>query len=198
MALRYISYEYKEECFGIPLFLLRGGVSFQIKNILKYSHQSRKELFVDWNAIKAEYIAGGTSYRKLAEKYGVSFTTLTRTAQRENWVGLRQQSEDKVTTNIVNQVTNTKTKNAIKLETVADKALEKIYELLEVANDTQSLKQITSALRDIKEVKGIKSAADMKEQNARIAKLQAEVNRDDDTVKEIKVVFNAGEEAWNE
>lgn len=153
---------------------------------------------MDWNAIKAEYIAGGTSYRKLAEKHGVSFTTLTRTAQRENWVGLRQQSEDKVTTNIVNQVTNTKTKNAIKLETVADKALEKIYELLEVANDTQSLKQITSALRDIKEVKGIKSAADMKEQNARIAKLQAEVNRDDDTVKEIKVVFNAGEEAWNE
>lgn len=153
---------------------------------------------MDWNAIKAEYIAGGTSYRKLAEKYGVSFTTLTRTAQRENWVGLRQQSEDKVTTNIVNNVTKTKTKNAIKLETVADKALEKIYELLEVANDTQSLKQITSALRDIKEVKGIKSAADMKEQNARIAKLQAEVNRDDDTVKEIKVVFNAGEEAWNE
>ena len=153
---------------------------------------------MDWNAIKAEYIAGGTSYRKLAEKHGVSFTTLTRTAQRENWVGLRQQSEDKVTTNIVNNVTKTKTKNAIKLETVADKALEKIYELLEVANDTQSLKQITSALRDIKEVKGIKSAADMKEQNARIAKLQAEVNRDDDTVKEIKVVFNAGEEAWNE
>ena len=153
---------------------------------------------MDWNAIKAEYIAGGTSYRKLAEKYGVSKTTLERKAKAEKWIKLRGQTEDRVETNIVNQVTKTKTKNAIKLETVADKALEKIWELLEVASDTQSLKQITSALRDIKEVKGIKSAADMKEQNARIAKLQAEVNRDDDTVKEIKVVFNAGEEAWNE
>lgn len=153
---------------------------------------------MDWNAIKAEYIAGGTSYRKLAEKYKVSKTTLERKAKAEKWIELRGQTEDMVETNIVNQVTKTKTKTALKLETVADKALEKIYELLEVANDTQSLKQITSALRDIKEVKGIKSKADMKEQNARIAKLQAEVNRDDDTVKEIKVVFNAGEEAWNE
>jgi transposase-like protein len=153
---------------------------------------------VDWNAIKAEYIAGGTSYRKLAEKYGVSKTTLERKAKAEKWIELRGQAEDRVETNIVNQVTKTKTKNAIKLESVADKALEKILELLEVANDTQSIKHITSALRDIKEVKGIKSKADMKEQNARIAKLQAEVNRDDNTVKEIEVTFNAGKEDWNE
>lgn len=153
---------------------------------------------MDWNAIKAEYIAGGTSYRKLAEKYGVSKTTLERKAKAEKWIELRGQAEDRVETNILNQVTKTKTKNAIKLESVADKALEKIWELLEVANDTQSIKHITSALRDIKEVKGIKSAADMREQNARIAKLQAEVNRDDNTVKEIEVTFSAGKEAWNE
>ena len=153
---------------------------------------------MDWNAIKAEYIAGGTSYRKLAEKYGVSKTTLERKAKAEKWIELRGQAEDRVETNIVNQVTKTKTKNAIKLESVADKALEKILELLEVANDTQSIKHITSALRDIKEVKGIKSKADMKEQNARIAKLQAEVNRDDNAVKEIEVTFNAGKEDWNE
>lgn len=153
---------------------------------------------MDWNAIKAEYIAGGTSYRKLAEKYGVSFTTLTRTAQRENWVGLRQQTEDKVTTNIVNNVTKTKTKNAINLESVADKLLQKIEAMLDVVQDTQSIKHISSALKDIKEVKGIKSKADMKEQNARIAKLQAEVNRDDNSVKEIEVTFSAGKEDWNE
>lgn len=153
---------------------------------------------MDWNAIKAEYIAGGTSYRKLAEKHGVSKTTLERKAKAEKWIELRGQAEDRVETNILNQVTKTKTKNAIKLESVADKALEKIWELLEVANDTQSIKHITSALRDIKEVKGIKSKADMKEQNARIAKLQAEVNRDDNTVKEIEVTFSAGKEDWNE
>ena len=153
---------------------------------------------MEWQEIKAEYLAGGTSYRKLAEKYGVSKTTLERKAKAEKWIELRGQAEDRVETNIVNQVTKTKTNNAIKLESVADKALEKIWELLEVANDTQSIKHITSALRDIKEVKGIKSKADMKEQNARIAKLQAEVNRDDNTVKEIEVTFSAGKEDWNE
>ena len=33
---------------------------------------------IDWNAIRAEYIGGGISQRKLAKKYGVSDTTLIR------------------------------------------------------------------------------------------------------------------------
>ena len=50
----------------------------------------------------------------------------------------------------------------------------------------------------IKEIKGIKSDADMREQEARINKLRKDAERDDDTTNEIEIVFNAGEEAWNE
>ena len=44
---------------------------------------------MDWKRIKAEYIAGGTSYRKLAEKYKVSFSTLRKVAAKEQWTELR-------------------------------------------------------------------------------------------------------------
>ena len=44
---------------------------------------------MDWQTIKAEYVAGGTSYRKLAAKYDVPFSTLKRVAAKEKWCELR-------------------------------------------------------------------------------------------------------------
>jgi hypothetical protein len=64
--------------------------------------------------------------------------------------------------------------------------------------DKKGLKEIASALRDIKEIQMLKTELDRQEQEARIKKLQKEAADDDNTVKEIKVVFDAGEEAWNE
>lgn len=40
---------------------------------------------VDWLTIRNDYVNGGGSYRKLAEKYGVSFSVLKDIAVKENW-----------------------------------------------------------------------------------------------------------------
>ena len=154
---------------------------------------------MDWKKIKAEYIAGGTSYRKLAEKYNVPFGTLRRIAKQEEWTQKRTQVEHNVDTGIVDSISQKETKKAVDIIDVADKLLNKIEELADtLVVDTQSLKQLTSALKDLKEIKGIKSEKDLEEQNARIAKLRREAEREDDTINEIEVVFNAGSEAWNE
>ena len=154
---------------------------------------------MDWKRIKAEYIAGGTSYRKLAEKYGVSFNTLKTRAREEQWYELRQQKDHKTTTKIVETLSDNDAKKAVDIIDVADKLLDKIEELADtLVVDTQSLKQLTSALKDLKEIKGYKSEADMREQEARIDKLRREAEREDDTPAEIEVVFKAGAEAWNE
>lgn len=54
---------------------------------------------VDWLAIKTEYINGGISYRKLAEKYGVPFPTLRDRAAREAWKEEKKEQRNKVVTN---------------------------------------------------------------------------------------------------
>jgi Glu-tRNA(Gln) amidotransferase subunit E-like FAD-binding protein len=139
---------------------------------------------LDWNELKAEYIAGGTSYRKLAEKYGVSFNNLKNVAVKEGWAKLREQAENKATTKMVNSIANDISKNAVKINDVADKLLRKIVDLLEASEvaDSQTIKQCTSALKDIKDIKGVKSEIDLKEQEARIDKLRkdAELNKQDD------------------
>lgn len=51
-----------------------------------------------WDRIKAEYIAGNTSYRKLAKKYKVSLATITAHSNKERWIELRQEARNKAET----------------------------------------------------------------------------------------------------
>ena len=145
---------------------------------------------MDWKRIKAEYIAGGTSYRKLCEKYGVSRTTLQRKAKDEKWCELRSQAEAKTESKIIESVSTNEANKAINIIAVADKLLGKISELMDaIPLDTQSMKHLTSALKDLKEIKGFKTDADMREQEARIRNLEKQAEADNSTDNEIKVII---------
>lgn len=155
----------------------------------------------DWKKLKKEYIKGGISYRKLAKKYGVPLGTLTRIARRDNWVGLRKQAEDKAATKIVEAVSEESAKIGADVYAAADLLLRKLTDAVDndMPINAQDMRQYTAALRDLKDIKNIRSDADLREQEARIAKLRKEVEASEqDTAKEIKVVFDAGPEEWNE
>lgn len=147
----------------------------------------------NWKKIKAEYIAGGTSYRKLAQKYSVSFNTLTKRAKLENWTDLRKQKDEKFTTKIVETVAEREAKKNTTLQDTADALLQRIYEGVnsgEFVIDTQSIKQITGALKDLQQIKGVKSELDMQEQIARIDKLRKEATVEDQN-NEVRVVIQS-------
>ena len=151
----------------------------------------------DWKKIKAEYIAGGTSYRKLAEKYGVPRSNIERRAKAEKWTKLRGQAEDKAEAKIIETVSKKQAARADKIVDVADLLIDKITELVSFGvTDAQGVKHLTSALKDLKEIKGFKSEADMREQEARIAKLVKEATATDDTTNEIAITIEGGESSW--
>lgn len=151
---------------------------------------------MDWKKIKAEYIAGGTSYRKLAEKHGVSFNTLKTRAIEEQWFNLRQQKDNKATTKIVETLSNKDADKAVNIIDVADKLLAKITEVIDCVATAQDIRQLTSALKDIKDIKGFKSEADIREQEARIAKLQKDVNEDNKD-NEIQIIIGSEAEGYS-
>ena len=155
---------------------------------------------VDWITIKAEYIAGGTSYRKLAEKHKVSFNTLKTVAVSEQWYKLRQQADNKATTRIVNDVSKQNAKIDDTYFRCVDKLMKKAEELIDSTPiwQPQMLKDLATTMKYLKECKGVKSDADMREQEARIRTLEKQAEKEADTVNEINVVFNAGPEEWNE
>ena len=142
---------------------------------------------IDWKRIKAEYIAGGTSYRKLAEKHGVKLSALRSAAERENWVELKAQTQHKTNTKLTETVSQKEAKKAVDIIDVADKLLLKLSDLMDnMIIDTQSFKQLTSALKDLKDIKGYKSAIDLKEQEARIRNLEKQAEADE--TKDTKVI----------
>lgn len=149
---------------------------------------------MDWKHIKAAYVAGGTSLRELAEKYGVSFSTIQKKSMEEKWGELRKKSRRKAEEKLVDTVSSKEAKRGADIVDVADKLLSKISEMLDMdvnAYNTQNIKNLTSALKDLKEIKGFKSPADMREQEARIKKLQREA---EDEVKDTTVIVQLEED----
>ena len=154
----------------------------------------------DWQAIKTEYITTDTSYRKLAEKYGVSRVQIGNVGKDENWVELRRQHLDSIVTKTVAAVENEQVKRAKKVQTVADKLLQKIEAMVDRPEPLteKAIRSLTAAVKDLKEIHGVKSALDEQEQEARIANLRRNVDKDEDDSSMIEVIFAAGPEEWNE
>ena len=135
----------------------------------------------DWNKIKAEYIRGGTSQRKLAQKYGVSLSSLTRRATSGKWADLRRQTEIKSSAKICEQVASQEASRVDKIQDIADKLLQMIEERIKdgtLIGDAKDLRSVTASIKDLREIKGCKSELDMQEQIARIEKLRREAAED--------------------
>lgn len=132
----------------------------------------------DWNAIKSEYITTGISYRKLAEKRGVSFRTLGDRAMREKWTEERNKYRDSVGKRTVQKVrektASSAAKKLVKLQQAADSLADVIDGVFEDADqfhrhiiqtrdgdtwdadcrtmekvDTKAIKDLTGALKDL-------------------------------------------------
>lgn len=139
----------------------------------------------DWAKIKREYITTNTSYRKLAAKHGVGYTVIGERARLEGWVEQREQFRNRTLTKTVEAICDKRVDRAANLISVADILLEKVKNIVQgnacVGIDTQGLKHLSGVLKDIKDIQMIKSDADMREQEARIANLQKQAERADNT-----------------
>ena len=156
----------------------------------------------DWQAIKTEYITTDTSYRKLAQKHGVNYQAICHRSKDEGWIAQREQYRNNTITKTLEKISSKKADKMARIDDLADRLLEKLEQAITELDrhiivhknkvetedgeetteyreaveggvvDRQGLKQIASALKDIKEVKMLRSELDKQEQEARIAALR--------------------------
>lgn len=103
---------------------------------------------VDWLKIRNDYINGGGSYRKLAEKYGVPLRTIALRGKEENWTELRKKQQNKVATKLQQKTAAVIVKKEVKrmerLLSISDKMIDKIeraveeLDLAQVTNKTKT------------------------------------------------------------
>ena len=145
----------------------------------------------DWQAIKTEYITTDTSYRKLAQKYGVNVTNIAKKASAENWVEQRKQYVTKKQSKTLEKISQQEANRAAKIHSVADKLLLKIEAMVESEEplDTKGIRALTAAVKDLKEIQSVRSEMDKQEQEARIANLRKQADKEDVNTEPIKVII---------
>ena len=145
----------------------------------------------DWQAIKTEYITTDTSYRKLAQKYGVSYQAICHRSKAEGWIAEREQHKNKTFTKTLEKISLQEANRAAKIHSVADKLLLKIEAMVESGKplDTKGIRALTAAVKDLKEIQSVRSELDRQEQEARIANLRKQADKTDDNKDPIQVIM---------
>ena len=69
---------------------------------------------VDWDKIKAEYLAGNMTYAELAKKYQVSVSTLSKKATSDGWKNGRKKVGEKVAKKIETRAARAREEKALK------------------------------------------------------------------------------------
>ncbi len=155
----------------------------------------------DWQAIKTEYITTDTSYRKLAQKYGVNTTNIAKRASQEKWVEQRKQNASKTLSKTLNAIGTKQAERTAKLIGVSDLLLDKVKSLLEADEellvDTSIMKDVSVILKNLKDIQMIRSEADLREQEARIDKLRKEAMVEKEN-NEVKVTIQGELEEYSE
>ena len=134
----------------------------------------------DWQTLRIEYITDpDASYRRLAEKHGVSYQAICHRSKEEGWIAQREQHLSDTTSKTLEKISRQKANRAAKIQSVADKLLNRIEAMVDggvaLPKDVRSL---VAAVKDLKEIQGVRSELDEKEQRARIANLEKAAEKD--------------------
>ena len=112
-----------------------------------------------WTKIKAEWLKGGTSYKKLAEKYGIKEQSIKNRAYKEGWKNQKVQIADKVSTELCARVAHTRVNHLERLinaseliitgleKLAAEVAADPVKYLQDKSGSLRSAESITKALQ---------------------------------------------------
>lgn len=101
----------------------------------------------DWAAIRLEYETTDISYRKLATKHGVSFSTLEKRARREHWRAAADIMQNAIDSEVATAARQRVAEHVARKK--AEKAIKEIDPALEAAEQINQL--VLEALKDEKQ-----------------------------------------------
>lgn len=155
---------------------------------------------MDWAGLKKEYITSNISLRALAKKHGVSYSAVSRHSFTEGWASARSQVRAKAESKTIEKTTD---RMAEARDILYEAALNMARQLAGITAEGVyptgwKPKDVSGALKDCRELLEIRSAEDMDEQKARIAKLKKEIDEAKEEGKTITVKIEGASETWTQ
>ena len=160
-------------------------------------------MVMDWEKARIEYVTNPkVSYQTIADRYGVSRTQVANRSRDEGWRQLRDDYLKSVCTKTLDVLADQAADREVKIVSVADKLLSKLDQAVDDCNPVDLLgnpklaRALTGAVLDLRTIFDIRSRADKDEQEARIAKLRREAERDERKPEPIEVVIRGDLEEY--
>lgn len=134
-----------------------------------------------WKQAREMYIYAGASYRDLADRYGVSLSTVYARGKKENWTQIKQDLAEKTNTQTQDVFIADAADRAQRVAEIFDRfclVLSRMAEYWDKRTQDGGLiggKELggyLNALKNLKEIGEIRTEAQIREQNARIALLE--------------------------
>lgn len=69
---------------------------------------------IDWATVKAEYVSGTMSAAKLADRYGISVSSISKKCASEHWQELRKQNQSETANKIAKKINTEKVKKTVR------------------------------------------------------------------------------------
>lgn len=87
---------------------------------------SNHEAEIPWDEIRSEYLAGGVSYRKLAQRYDITAAAIQRRGTGEHWQDMRERVRIKTESQVVQSIAGQQTERFIKLYDVVEQMQDRL------------------------------------------------------------------------
>lgn len=145
---------------------------------------------IDWEKIKGAYLTEDISYRKLAERYQVPLGAIKKQGAAENWVEQRKVQKKNLPTADEDAFRRSR------LQAVADQMLTKVAQALSEPETLSGseLRSLAGTLKSIMEIHMIQSPLDEQEQRIKIANLEKQAQKQEESG--ITVVLEGGLEEY--
>lgn len=101
---------------------------------------------IDWAKVKAEYVSGTMSVAKLADRYGISVSSISKKCASEHWQELRKQNQSETANKIAKKINTEKVKKTVReidrVVAVASKLITKLNRAVnELDKDEELIKK---------------------------------------------------------
>lgn len=101
---------------------------------------------IDWATVKAEYVSGTMSAAKLADRYGISASSISKKCASEHWQELRRQNQSETANKIAEKINTEKVKKTVReidrVVAVASKLITKLNRAVnELDKDEELIKK---------------------------------------------------------
>lgn len=112
----------------------------------KTKKKTDEQELIDWATVKAEYVSGTMSAAKLADRYGISVSSISKKCASEHWQELRRQNQSKTANKIAEKINTEKVKKTVReidrVVSVASKLITKLNRAVnELDKDEELIKK---------------------------------------------------------